>query len=353
MTRPLKNRIFGGGRCTPARCNRLVPLLLAVLLCVTGCGDRTRLRAAVRRGDISYVEHWWHQGTNDIGAYTPGKDGNTLLHEAVMGGHAEMTRYLCTWLSMDEKNKAGETPVDLARRLGNKQVLHVLLEKELIHASWTGDTASVRRLISDGADVNHPAYNERSALATAARGNRLQVVGILLDAGADINARGGEYTPLEASARYNRIPIAKLLLKRGADPNVTNTVGYTALTYAATNDHAEMVRLLLASGADINAHSWKGDTALIRASLWGLTGMVTLLLDHGASPNARNDYGETALLLAAGAGRKETVALLLSRGADPNIKDNNGVTPLAKVRSIQHREVAGQMIALLTAHGAR
>ena len=79
----------------------------------------------------------------------------------------------------------------------------------------------------------------------------------LLDAGVDPNSAnpGGE-TALMTAARIGKVDAVKLLLDRGANVNAKDAVhGQTALMWAVLENHADVVELLLARGADINAHT--------------------------------------------------------------------------------------------------
>ena len=86
---------------------------------------------------------------------------------------------------------------------------------------------------------------------------RRHIMGLLIDAGADVNAAGGSPryagegvsgTPLHVAVRRDRLALARLLLKHGADPDALDSAGYTSLERAVGN--REMVELLLSHGAE-------------------------------------------------------------------------------------------------------
>lgn len=67
-------------------------------------------------------------------------------------------------------------------------------------------------------DVNVQDEDGESALTIAAgRGNQLSVVRLLLDGGANIEIRKGDFTALHLASAYGRRETAELLLDRGAD----------------------------------------------------------------------------------------------------------------------------------------
>jgi len=96
------------------------------------------------------------------------------------------------------------------------------------------------------------------------------------------------------ASKSNRVEVMPLLVERGADPNSDPYRG-TPLIWAAVNGRADAAAWLLRHGAEVNR----------RATFGGP--------QHG--------QGVTALHLAAQDGRREMCDLLLRAGADPAIRD--------------------------------
>ena len=154
------------------------------------------------------------------------------------------------------------------------------------------------------------------ALVEASHAGSTDIVSLLLDKGADVNAQDADgYTALSIASRNGHTEVVKLLLDKGADVNVQDADGDTALIWASRNGHTEVVKLLLDKGADINAKDKYGDTALILASRKGHTEIVKVLLNAGADINAKYNAGNTALILASEKGHTEIVELLKQYGA--------------------------------------
>lgn len=89
----------------------------------------------------------------------------------------------------------------------------------LARAAGDGDAAAVARLLSDGAEVDGLGGDMRSALDLAVHAGHVDVVRVLLDAGADPRQRAGAYgevTPLGLAAMYGYVAVAELLLDAGA-----------------------------------------------------------------------------------------------------------------------------------------
>jgi hypothetical protein len=134
------------------------------------------------------------------------------------------------------------------------------------------------------------------------------------------------------AASRDSVEAISMMLDAGADCNAKDNDGETPLMRAVMNDSQRAVSRLLDAGADVNAKDNDGETALFDAARSSNTGVVSLLLGAGANVNAKNKNGQTPLLSeAAYSGRAKTALLLLGAGADINAKANDGTTALMAV----------------------
>ena len=109
----------------------------------------------------------------------------------------------------------------------------------------SGRLEIVTLLLDRGADVNATGGKYGTALVAAASNGKLEIVTLLLDRGADVNATGGEYgTALGAAAIGGGLQTAKLLLDRGADPRLTNSKGERPHDLAEQKGHQDIMDLL-------------------------------------------------------------------------------------------------------------
>lgn len=92
------------------------------------------------------------------------------------------------------------------------------LNNKLVTAAGDGDTAQVKTLIQQGADVNHKLIDTgTSPLISAARRGHLEVVKVLLAGGANINLIDyGVGTALYWAANDGQLEMIKFLIDHGA-----------------------------------------------------------------------------------------------------------------------------------------
>ncbi len=133
--------------------------------------------------------------------------------------------------------------------------------------------------------------------------------------------------PLHYAAIYGSVDSVRILLEAGADPNARDQQGATPLIYAAWN--YEKTRLLVEKGAVVNTASKTGVTPLmIASSVHGNVATVRYLIAHHADARATDQLATDALLIAGLKSDPETERVLLENGADPRHSDKAGFTAL-------------------------
>lgn len=176
------------------------------------------------------------------------------------------------------------------------------INEQLISAAEQGDTPTVMKLLSNGADINGRDARGRTPVMAATHGNRVTTVKALIQAGADINLRDNMLdNPFLYSGAEGLLDILKLTIAAGADPKLTNRYGGTALIPAAQRGHVEVVReILMHTKVDINHINNVGWTALLEAIVHTDGGIkhqqiVQLLVDHGADVSIPDKEGVAPL----------------------------------------------------------
>lgn len=232
----------------------------------------TPLQFAAAKGQLGacrlLVERGAEVYTNPMNTYPP-------VIQAAWNKHAEVVKYFLEEIP----DKAAGTnglgiAINLAAREGWIGIVRKQIERDRLavhQRGWIGDSP-----------LHWPSHN-----------NYTEIISVLLDAGADIeadeiNCYGGK--PLHWASEHAPAAV-RLLLDRGAAVSSRNLkadsefYGMTPLIMNATqkNDCAEVTELLINAGADLAAVDATGKTALAHARKHGLTRIQEVLLAHGAT----------------------------------------------------------------------
>ena len=288
---------------------------------------------------VSNINKWERQVTSEPRDKWLPAGGLTPLLFAARQGCVECAKVLLEGgAKINTTDPDGISPVLLAIINGHYDVAGFLLNKgaDPNLADETGRTA-----LFSAVDFNTmPADNRPSPKVIDNQMSSMDLIQLLLDKGANINAqlkkqqpyrakldRGDDTmlttgtTPLLRAAKAADIPAMRLLLAKGADPKLATKAGITPLMAAAglgskeedatgrfktEADAIEAIQLCLDAGVDINTANGQGQTALHAAALKGYDKVVQFLADHGANLSAKDRQGKTpldaALGLAGGSG---------------------------------------------------
>ncbi|WP_396329332.1 ankyrin repeat domain-containing protein [Burkholderia anthina] len=283
-------------------------------------------------------------------------DQTEALHDALAfrGTMEDIEALLAAGADVNRRNSSGWTALQTAAYYGHR--LPGIIERILdagadptiatFHGHQTALDLAVQRsnidmvttFIKRGFDMTHALRWVTLGTLDGLENN--PVVPLLLNAGADVNARvevskesddlsTHPFDPVLHRALWNweTLDDARFLISIGANPNILSNDGEPPLHMAARWGCAETTKALLEAGADVHA-VYKGHTALAEAAFahdMGCAETVQVLLDHGADANAdhamsRVWHGEAGI---------EVVKTLIAAGADIELKDENGFTPLA------------------------
>ena len=140
--------------------------------------------------------------------------------------------------------------------------------ESLLHeAMLGGDLRMIKLLLGEGIDVNRVCDGHTDTPLNCAAGmSSVNIAEILMEHGAEINRTDGRASPLRQAIRSHevckKLDMVKLLVWRGANIFECDSRGKTSLMFAADQSNANVLHLLIASGVDPEACDTRGNTAV-------------------------------------------------------------------------------------------
>lgn len=329
-----------------ATSRRQLTLWVAVLVCTAALwmtaaawagGASVSLIEAVKADNRAQALQLIQQGA-DVNAREP--DGTTALHYAAHNGNAELVeRLLRAKAKVNVQNDYGASPMSEAAQIGHAGIIKALLkagadvespnregQTALMAVARAGNVEAAQALLKAGAQVDaREQWGQQTALMWAAAQRQAEMVKLLIQHRADVNARAavrdwqrrstaeprpkgmnrGGLTPLLFAAREGCVQCAKYLIEEGkADINLPDPDRTSPLLLALMNLHFDLAAYLITAGADVDQWDFYGQTPLYVA-----IDMNTL--PKGGRPDLPSEDRTTAL---------EVAEMLLQRGANPDIQ---------------------------------
>jgi ankyrin len=163
-------------------------------------------------------------------------------------------------------------------------------KSDVADAAMKGDRTALRALLQQKIDVNAPQVDGATALHWAIYRDDVEMVDLLIRAGANVKAVNREgVTPLAMASLYGKAPMISRLLKAGADAAEVGPNGQTVLMQAARNGNPDAIKVLIEGGAKVNVkETVRGTTALMWAAEQKHPAAVKALLAGGADFAARS-----------------------------------------------------------------
>lgn len=240
---------------------------------------------------------------------------------------------------VEEGNASGvlsiiaKTPEALDKILSKAQP-----DQPLHLAAWQNESEIARILIDKGADINARGDNNRAPLHYAAQHGSIDVAKILVDSGADLNLQdAGGFTSLISALRGRQpscLKVAQLLRSAGAFADLNSLVSMgeinavcdssnkdTNLDAAIEPDSLIEDFVIMVEGETIDSGLYAPDERQ-EAIVNFYKGMLLCLLKLGAEINALGSTGYPGLFTAVQSNIPSLVRLLLENGADVNYRLN-------------------------------
>jgi ankyrin repeat protein len=312
-------------------------MLATPLMVAAGSGDGATIetmRVLLHLGANALL----NSGSGSIARFAAGGLGWNYLP----GGDASRLS-LCLELGCDpnETDKRGVTLLADPAAAGDVARVKVLLEAG---ANPNGDRTIVpstfSKISGSSFDDNAP-YSFRIPLHNAADVNEIEMVRLLIAAGADTQALDNGHRTAFFNVQSSEI--AQVLVDGGLDVEGQNCLGWSPLVAAIMDGSLEGVKALLSVGANVNATHDRGFTVFMSAvsSSQRSLEIMNALVEAGANALAVSDLGWNAFHAAIDVNGPEanteesirsTFERLIELGVDINHKDAQGVSPLERAK---------------------
>ncbi|MBL4900713.1 MAG: ankyrin repeat domain-containing protein [Colwellia sp.] len=275
-------------------------------------GGSTPLMVASQNSDLKTVKLLINKGAK---LNEKNKKSQNALSYAVGAGGIPNDKILTLLVQkgirdLEVTDKFGITPLMRLAKSGSEyiQLVRLLIAKganvnarsggdksAILFATDAGDIKIIELLLKSGANINVIAYYNSSSyihatpllvVAASDKKNRAEITKLLLKYGAKIEARAGENYPtaLMVAATQNHLDVINILLDAGAKLNA-NTYKGTALVLAAGAGNLKAVKLLIKRGADIHYKGSGNKSMALRSA--STTEIAQLLKRAGASGEER------------------------------------------------------------------
>ena len=297
----------------------------------TNSAGRTPLIEAAHEGSLSIAKILLEAGAQ---LEQEAGDGYTALLEAAEHGARELVElFIEKGAAINQADNKGQTPLIQAAHRGNYEVVKLLLEKgadagkktldgsDALHLASLHQHHEVTDLLSKHMGISQPAYKPSAGgrkftckdLLRATLKVEMYVMRELLktvDPDCAYYGDGEPRTALVAAARMGNIDLIKLLIEAGANAEYHGKGDESPLIAAANNGHLEVAQYLVANGAKVNAKHPGDGTALIGAVRGKHYEVAEYLLEQGADPYLEVRGDEYPMYHARSQGDKKMVALL-------------------------------------------
>lgn len=206
------------------------------------------LHKAIEANDLAEVKRILDSGMSvNVRVENNTFNTGTPLHTALWSGHKDIVMELLNRKAdVLAENQIGQTALWVAAQRGYANIVQLMLEmgaKEVINKC--------------------DQSNSKTPLRTAIANFHVATAAILIAYGADVTiAQDDGETPLHSAASGGYYDLVQLMIDKGANVNAAQqSSNFTVLHAAAYFGHTEIMKLLIAHGADQKARNWNNKTA--------------------------------------------------------------------------------------------
>jgi len=334
----------------------------------TRWNGETALMIAAGAGSVEEVKLLIDAGL-DVNAAESQKGQNALMWAAAEGHPDVVDLLIQRGANVNAATKGGFTALAFATMKNDSASVRLLIKagadpnnplpdkektKMLLLAAAYDSTQAAMALLDGGANPNVADRRGRTPLHIAAQAGSLELVRKLVSKSANLNARtakintpdtgffralAGEQTPLLLAAKYNQVEVMRVLIDAGADTKLKAQDGTTLFLAAAGSGHVEVAKFAYQFDKDVKAVDGLGFTAM-HESVSGtgrlatqpeLTELVQFLADVGVPMDEVDSRGRTPIQVGDGAPLDQPIQrmadIIIDRGGKPRYFPKEYVKP--------------------------
>ncbi len=342
----------------------------------------TALMIAAGTGSVEEVKLLLDHGV-DVNAAEAHKGQTALMWAAAEGHPGVIDLLVARSVNVNAVSTSGSTALVFATSRNDGKSVERLLTagadanfampdgtKVLSVAATAKATDAVAVLLDRGANPNIADKTGNTPLHVAAQNGSLEIVEKLIAKGAVIDARtnktksaglpafqrgalAGEQTPLLLAAKFDRVDVMRVLIKAGADTKAKAQDGATLFLAAASSSRVDAAKFAYEFDKNIKALDDQDSTAM-HLSMGGaqqgatqtdMTEMVQYLADLGVPLDELDKRGRTPCKVGDGIPFDKPIQriadIIYSRGGTPKYVPKEYVKP----KSVSAIEASGRIVA--------
>ncbi|XP_049588667.1 protein phosphatase 1 regulatory inhibitor subunit 16B [Syngnathus scovelli] len=272
--------------------------------------------------------------------------------ERLRAAQKRRTQQLKRWAVYEKEMQNKKRKADRRGRTANgyqhveaKRRVSFAASVALLEASARNDPDEVRYLLKNNVSPDLCNEDGLTALHQCCIDNYEEMVKILLDRGAGVNAQDNElWTPLHAAATCGHAGLVKILIAHGADLLAVNSDGNMPYDLCEDDPTLDIIETAMANRGITQEMINETRASTERRMLGDIQELVRL----GDEVNRQDSQGATLMHIAAANGYMQASELLLEAGARMDLRDSDGWQPLHAAACWGQMHVA----ELLVSHGA-
>lgn len=207
--------------------------------------------------------------------------------------------------------------------------LMILMQNKKLNPSLA--MKGIRALLDNGANPNISDGNGSFPLHYACRNGYSEIARILLEKGANVDARTNSKTALYLSVQSMQIDSIRVLLSFKASMDLEDEDSLTPLHLCSKLHYLEGLKCLVMAGADPNKTTAEGDTCLHLSAYsrgYKVSQVIEALQSYGALLNLPNEKGDQPIHTHIAKKRMDGVRALIHCGCDIDAISKSNQSPL-------------------------